>query len=158
MADSGFRDFRNSQTSLASTLGTRSMGGYGAALDYYLKLLQGGPQAQMAVGPYVEQLRQLYAGTEKNIQNSLPAGGEKNAALARLPIQRAGDISRLYSGMGMQAAGGLGQLSLGGLGAASNIGSNIFGYEGQREQAKGALWGGLLGGAGSILGGWLGGR
>lgn len=84
---------------------------FNPAKDYWTSLLQGGQAAQVAVAPIAEQVQATSEAGQKNILNSLPAGGERNLALAQAKIQQGSDISRLYAGVQPTAAQNLAQLA-----------------------------------------------
>lgn len=132
------------------------------ATDYWSSLMAGGPAAQAATAPYAQQIAQQTAASQKQIEQNLPAGGEKNLALAELPIQSGASIANLYQGLGPTAATQLGNLALGSAGAgtgsggvAAGAGSSLTGLAGQQNQAKGSAKGGAGAGLGSLAGGAL---
>lgn len=131
--------------------------------NYWQSMLQGGPAAQAATAPYAQTIAQQTAANQKNIQNTLPAGGEKNLALAQNQTQQGASVANLYQGLGPQAAQQLGNLSLGiantgnqSGGVSAQSGASNLNLAGQQAQAKGQMWGGIGQGAGSLLGGKLG--
>ena len=137
----------------------------GTASNYWNDILKGGPSAQAATAPYAQTIAGQTAAAQKQIQNMLPAGGEKNLALAQLPISQAASVANLYQGLGPAAASQLQALGLGTAGAgtgaggvSANAGGTLANLAGQQAQAKGSMWGGIGQGAGSVLGGFLGGK
>lgn len=96
---------------------------FNPAKDYWTSLLQGGQAAQVAVAPIAEQVQATSEAGQRNILNSLPAGGERNLALAQAKIQQGSDISRLYAGVQPTAASNLGQLAGSITGQGVNLGS-----------------------------------
>lgn len=82
------------------------------AANYWNTLLSGNPTAvQGAIGPISEQMRGQSGAGIRNLSSSLPAGGERNLAIAEATNKQYGDLARLYAGVQPQAAGALGQLS-----------------------------------------------
>jgi hypothetical protein len=135
----------------------------GSAGTYWSQLLQGGPAAQAATAPYAQTIAGQTTAAQKQIQQNLPAGGEKNLALAELPISQAASVANLYQGLGPTAASQIGSLALGTAGAgtgsgavSSGAGSSLTGLAGQQQAAKGGAIGGLGQGIGTLAGGALG--
>ena len=122
------------------------------ALNYYQSLLAGGPQAQQAVAPAAQQISQVYGQQQQNIQNSLPQGGERNLALAQLPIQRAGQIASLYQGVQPAAAQALSGIGTGLLGLGGQVGQGLVNYQQSQNQQKGQALGGVGSGLGQLGG------
>jgi hypothetical protein len=154
---------QNTESGLLSQYAGVAMPAFGAASNYWQSLLKGGPAAQAATAPYAEQIASQTAASQKQIEQNLPAGGEKNLALAQLPIQQGASIANLYQGLGPTAASQLQALATGSAGAgtgsgavASGAGSSLTGLAGQQNAAKGSALGGLGGGVGTLLGGALG--
>jgi hypothetical protein len=81
------------------------------AKDYWSALLQGGPAATTAVGPYAAQLRLQSTGASRAIQAGSPAGGERNLALANNNAGTYSQIQRLTAGVQPMAASALGSLA-----------------------------------------------
>lgn len=136
-----------------------------SAGSYWSDLMKGGPAAQAATAPYAQRIAQQTDLAGRQIQQNLPAGGERNLALAQLPITKATNIANLYQGLGPTAAQQLQALALGSAGAgnaaggvSANAGGTLANLAGQQAQAKGTMWGGIGQGVGSTLGGWLGGK
>lgn len=158
----------NLQKTEADLLGKYSniaLPGLKSSTDYWTSILKGGPQAQAAVAPYAQQINANAATTTQNIENNLPAGGEKNLALARVPAQTAGQVASLYAGMQPAAAGALGGLSTGIAGAgnasggvSANAGSANEQFAASQAQAKAQMVSGIAHGVGSIAGGAFGGK
>jgi hypothetical protein len=130
-----------------------------SAGNYWSSLMKGGTAAQQAVAPFAEQISSGYKGAEQSIRNFAPMGGERNLALAQLPMQRSSDLARLYAGVGPAAATNLGNLAIGqgGLGAnfggvGSSAGSSLANLAGQQAAGKGGALGGLGAGLGSFMG------
>ena len=137
--------------------------GLTSANTYWMDLLHGGQAAQSATAPYAQTIAQQTAQNQKNIQSTLPAGGEKNLALAQNQTGMGQSIANLYQGLGPQAAQQLGNLSLGaggvgnqGAGVGAQAGGSLLNLAGQQAQAKGQMWGGIGSGVGSLMGGKLG--
>jgi len=134
------------------------------ASNYWGQILKGGSAAQSATAPYAQLINQQAGQTRNNIINTLPAGGEKNLALATLPIQTATNVANLYQTLQPTAAGALQGLAVGagGLGTGSGqvsagAGASLNQLAGQQAAAKGQMWGGIGQGAGALLGGMAGG-
>lgn len=156
-------DLQNLEKSLLSQYSSIAIPGISSASNYYSDLLKGGPTAQSATAPYAQKIQEQAGVTQRNILNNLPAGGERNLALAQLPLTTGTNIANLYQGLGPQAASGLSGLSLGAAGAgtgsggvSSSAGSSLTGLAGQQQQAKGSATGGIGAGLGSLAGGALG--
>lgn len=136
-----------------------------SAGNYWTALMKGGPEAQAATAPYAQKIAAQTGAAQHNIENNLPAGGEKNLALAQLPMQQATNVADLYQKMGPMAASQLQALALGSAGAgtgaggvSANAGSSMASLAGSQAQAKGSMWGGIGQGLGSAAGGFLGGK
>lgn len=156
-------DLQSLEKSLLSSYSNLATAGTKAAGNYWEQLMGGGAPAQAATAPYAQTIEAQAGQTQKNILNNLPAGGERNLALAQLPLQTGTNIASLYQGLGPTAATNLGNLSLGvgGLGTGSGgvgvgAGTSLMGLAGQQMQAKGSATGGLGAGLGSLAGGALG--
>lgn len=156
-------DLQSLEKSLLSSYSNLATAGTKAAGNYWEQLMQGGTAAQGATAPYAQTIAAQAGTTQRNILNNLPAGGERNLALATLPITTGSNIASLYQGLGPTAATNLGNLSLGLAGAgtgsggvAAGAGSSLMGLAGQQQAAKGSATGGLGAGLGSLAGGALG--
>ena len=100
------------QLQLGKELTGAGMGAWKPAENYWQTLLNGNPAAvQGAIGPISEQMRQQSQAGIRQLASSLPAGGERNLALANAQNQQYGDLARLYAGVQPQAASALGQFS-----------------------------------------------
>lgn len=137
----------------------------GSASNYWADILKGGPSAQAATAPYAQTIAGQTAAAQKQIQNNLPAGGEKNLALAQLPIAGATSVANLYQGLGPMAASQLQALGLGSAGAgtgsggvSASAGSANESLAAQQAQAKGSMFGGIGQGLGSLAGGAMAGK
>lgn len=108
------------------------------ALDYYTKILAGGPQAMEALSPEIQQANSGFTAAKNQISQFGPSGGGRSAALNALPLQRSAAISNIFSTARPQAAAGLNALgsSAGGLGSA---------LAGQNASLTGSLAGNLTG-------------
>lgn len=129
------------------------------ATNWYRSLLGGGQAARNVVAPAAMEIGNVYRGAKNAAQNFLPAGGERNLALAGLSNDRARSVADLYANVQPMAAQGLASLGFG----AGELGSSFAGqgnsgygqlenYQGQRNQAKGSALGGIGSGLGSIVG------
>lgn len=104
-------NIQKQQLAQSQQLITEGQSAFNPAKDYWTSLLQGGQAAQVAVAPIAEQVQATSEAGQKNILNSLPAGGERNLALAQAKIQQGADVSRLYAGVQPTAAQNLAQLA-----------------------------------------------
>lgn len=130
------------------------------AQDFYSALLAGGQGAQNVVAPSAMAINKVYGGAQKSVKNFMPRGGERNLAEAELGNERAGKIADLYANVQPWAAGQLSALGFGRASAGSAFGGganqgygSLVDYQGQRNQAVGAAWGGIGQGLGSLAGG-----
>lgn len=149
-------DLQSSEALLAKQYATMVRPGFNAASDYWTSILHGGPEAQAATAPYAQTIAQQTGAAQKQIQNTLPAGGEKNLALAELPIKQGQSIANLYQGLGPAAATNLGNLSLGIGGLSTGAAGVSAGAGASNEQLAAAMAnakGGMAGGIGQGLGG-----
>lgn len=156
-------DLQGIEKGLLSAYSKTALPAISGAADYWSSLMKGGTAAQSVVAPYAQQIQSNAATTAKQITANLPAGGERNLALATLPITTGSNIASLYQGLGPTAASNLGQLGLGAAGAGTGsggvgvgAGSSLMGLAGQQMQAKGSGIGGIGAGLGSLAGGALG--
>jgi hypothetical protein len=156
-------NLQNTEAGLLKNYSNIALPGLNTASNYWTSLLQGGPSAQAATAPYAQTIAQQTAANQKNIQNTLPAGGEKNLALAQNQTGMGQSIANLYQGLGPQAAQQLQALSLGSAGAgtgsggvSAGAGASNLNLAGQQANAKGQMWGGIGSGVGSLIGGKLG--
>lgn len=156
-------NLQNTEADLLKRYSGIALPNLSTAADYWSALLRGGPAAQAATAPFAETIAGQTAAAQRNIQSTLPAGGERNLALAQLPIQGATNIARLYEGLGPQAASQLQALALGSAGAgtssggvSANAGGTLANLAGQQAAAKGSMLGGIGSGIGSLAGTALG--
>lgn len=133
------------------------------AANYWQSILKGGPEAQAATAPFAQTIAGQTQAAQRQIQNTLPAGGEKNLALAQLPIAQGQSIANLYQGLGPTAASQLQSLALGSAGAGTGSGGVSASAGASNEQlaasqaaAKGQMFGGIGAGLGSAAGGAMG--
>lgn len=92
------------------------------ATDYWKALLSGDrTMMDAAVGPTSDVVRSTGAATGRNIASSMPAGGERNLAVALNSGDTYNNLSRLYAGVQPTAANALGQLSTIPIQAGTNI-------------------------------------
>lgn len=122
------------------------MGPLKSTIDYYRTLLDGSRAARMdAVSGEAQDTSQAFAGADAAADRNL-RGGERDQAKAENSRAKAGQISRLVTGVRPGAAGalsGIGQqlvnTSEGFSGQAANIGGNLLGNSTQnRQQANAA--------------------
>jgi hypothetical protein len=125
------------------------------AANYWSTLLSGNPTAvQGAIGPISEQMRTQSGAGIRNLASSMPAGGERNLAVAEATNKQYGDLARLYAGVQPQAASALGQLSQVPIGAgvstmgqgAPQVGAGLY----AQQQGQGLAAQGMAG-AGNLL-------
>ncbi len=81
------------------------------AFDYWNDIMQGGHAANLALGPESQAIRGGFDVAQRNIEQNLPRGGERNLSLAQLEIEKGGRLGNLPTLARRQAAGSLGQLS-----------------------------------------------
>jgi hypothetical protein len=156
-------DLQNTEAGLLKQYSGVALPLINTAGDYWSRLLAGGSAAQAATAPFAQTIAGQTAAAQKQIQQNLPAGGEKNLALAELPISQAASVANLYQGLGPLAAGNLQNLALGsasaGTGSGSvgvGAGSSLTGLAGQQQAAKGNAIGGIGSGVGTFAGTALG--
>lgn len=156
-------NLQNTEAGLLSQYANIALPNLGAASNYWNALLKGGPAAQAATAPAAETIAGQTAAAQRNIEQNLPAGGERNLALAQLPIQSGANIARLYEGLGPTAAAQLQALALGSAGAgtgsgavAGGAGGTLASLAGQQAASKGNMFGGIGSGLGTLAGGALG--
>lgn len=99
------------QLAFGKQLVNTGMTAWTPARDYWSSLLQGGPAATQAVGPYAAQIRTQGTGADRAITSMLPAGGERNLARAQNVQSTYGNIQRLTEGVQPTAASALGSLA-----------------------------------------------
>jgi len=124
------------------------------AFDYWNDIMQGGHAANLALGPEAGAIRGGFDVAQRNIEQNLPRGGERNLSLAQLEIEKGGRLGNLPTIARRQAAGSLAQLSgipfgVGSAagGQATGLAGNLLNFgQGQQQQAlSGAAGiGGLL--------------
>jgi len=116
-------DLQKQQLALGKDLTATGMNtAWKPAANYWSTLLSGNPTAvQGAIGPISEQMRTQSGAGIRNLASSMPAGGERNLAVAQAQNQQYGDLARLYAGVQPQAAAALGQLSSIPMGAGTAI-------------------------------------
>jgi|SRR5215472_7497704 len=152
-------NLQNTESDLLKQYSNIALPNLTSAGNYWQALMQGGPAAQRATAPYAQDISAQSATTARNIQNNLPAGGERNLALAELPISTATNIANLYQKMGPLAAEQLQNLSLGSAAAGSSSGAVSANAGAANENlaaamanSKGNMMGGIGGGLGSLAG------
>lgn len=104
--------------------------------------------------------REAYSQAAQQIQNTAPKGGQRDQALTSLAQGQAGSLSSILTGGVQNAVQNLSQIgqfgntaSLQGLQTATSAGSSLASLAAAQSQAWGSAIGGVLGGAGSVLGG-----
>lgn len=156
-------NLQNTEAGLLKQYSSIAIPGITTANNYWTSLLQGGPAAQAATAPYAETIAGQTAANQKQIQNTLPQGGQKELAEAQNLTQSGASVANLYQGLGPQAAAALSGTSLGAAGAGTSSGGVSASAGAANENlaasqaaAKGNLFGGVGSGVGSLLGGVLG--
>lgn len=156
---------QNTEADLLKKYSAVAMPGLNTASNYWMDILKGGPSAQAATAPYAQTIAGQTAAAQRQIKDMLPAGGEKNLALAQLPISQARSVADLYQGLGPTAASQLQALGLGSAGAGTGAGSvsataggSMANLAGQQAAGKGSMAGGIGSGLGSLAGGALAGK
>jgi hypothetical protein len=100
------------QLQFGKGLAEQGMGAWTPAANYWKTLLGGDRTAiQGAVGPSADLVRGSMTAAQRQLGSSMPAGGERNLALAQNAQQGYSQLARLYAGVQPAAAGALGQLS-----------------------------------------------
>jgi len=156
-------NLQNTEAGLLKQYSGIAIPGLQTASDYWNALLKGGPAAQAATAPYAQTIAAQTAAAQKQIQSTLPMGGEKNLAEAQAKTQQGASIANLYQGLGPTAASQLQALSLGSAGAGTGSGGVSAGAGASNENlaasqaaAKGQMWGGIGSGVGTLAGGAMG--
>ncbi len=119
------------------------------AFDYWNAIMKGGHAANLALGPESQAIRGGYDVAQRNIEQNLPRGGERNLSLAQLEIEKGGRLGNLPTIARRQAAGSLAQLSGIPFGVGSAAGGQATGLAGnllnyglsQQQQALGGATG-----------------
>jgi hypothetical protein len=155
---------QKTEADLLSKYSSLALPGIKNATDYWSSIMKGGLAAQQAVAPYAQQIQANNAATARTVQNTMPAGGERNLALDRLPVQTSAQIANLYAGLQPQAASMLGNLGLGTAqagtgsgGVSSSAGASNEQLAASQAQAKAQMFAGIGQGVGELAGGYLGG-
>jgi hypothetical protein len=147
------------------------------AIDFYTKMTTNANTALQAAAPQIGQIDSSMNAAKQNILNTIAPGASRDYALSQLQVQQGAQTAGLlntettsaYDKLANLGAGigafslGQGNLatSLGGLGTTNLSGAaqTQQGVMNTQEQAKAGLesmFGSLLGGAGSAVGGFLG--
>lgn len=126
----------SNQTGLAAGLSQLSLPAYQTGSNYWQSLIAGGPQAQAATAPYAQKIAAQTQANQQQIQNMLPAGGQKQLALAQNQIGQGQSIANLYQGLGPQAAAQLQQLASSAGGQAVGAGASLTSLAGSQSEAK----------------------
>lgn len=123
--------------------------------SYWNSLLNGGPAAQAATAPYAQTIAAQTAANQSQIQNTLPAGGQQQLALATNRTNAGASVANLYQGLGPTAATQL--QSMFGTAAGAGTGSAAVSANAGATNinAKNSMFGGIGSGVGSILGSGL---
>lgn len=156
------------QGSNSQQLFSAAFPGFSSAENFYSTLASGDPSAiARAISPATQQINQATTGSIANIMNNAPAGGEKNLALEQARVAQGAQVGSAATGSFLNSFNALAGLAGQGVGQSiSAAGTGISGYNsansalsnlGQLQiQQKGAslgAGGGLLGTAGSLIGG-----
>lgn len=152
-------NLQNTEAGLLKQYSNIALPNLGTAANYWQSLLQGGPAAQAATAPFAQTIAGQTAAAQKQIQNTLPMGGESNLAQAQAKTQEGASIANLYQGLGPTAASQLQALALGSAGAgtgsggvAAGAGGTLANLAASQNAAKGQMLGGIGSGVGSIAG------
>jgi len=152
-------NLQNTEASLLKQYSGIALPQLSTASNYWSDILKGGPSAQAATAPYAQTIAGQTEAAQKQIQNALPQGGEKNLALAQLPITKATNIANLYQGLGPTAASNLQNIGLGAASAGTGSGSVSSGAGSSNEQLaaqmsaqKAQMWSGIGSGVGALAG------
>jgi hypothetical protein len=128
------------------------------AADYWTSLLSGDPNKMAeATGPTRDILNQQEGAQERSLAG-LPAGGERNLAVAQAKQDNYNNIARLTAGVQPTAANALGQLAGLPVGAgvgiqgqgAPNVGAGLK-FDTHQQEQKGQAGGAVGSGLGNIL-------
>lgn len=152
-------NLQNTEADLLKKLSGIALPSLSTSANYWQDILKGGPSAQAATAPYAQTIAGQTAAAQRNIQSMLPAGGEKNLALAQLPVSQAASVANLYQGLGPTAASQLQALGLGSAGAGTGAGG-VSAHAGatneqlaaQMSAQKGQMWSGKGEGLGGMAG------
>jgi hypothetical protein len=152
-------NLQNTEADLLKKYSGIALPNLSTASSYWQDILKGGPSAQAATAPYAQTIAGQTAAAQHNIQSMLPAGGEKNLALAQLPVSQAASVANLYQGLGPTAASQLQALGLGSAGAGTGSGG-VSAHAGatneqlaaQMSAQKGQMWTGKGEGLGNMAG------
>lgn len=126
----------NNQAALQGGLANISLPAYQTGSNYWNSIIQGGPQAQAATAPYAQKIAAQTQANQQQIQNMLPAGGQKQLALAQNQIGQGQSIANLYQGLGPQAAAQLTQLAQAAGGQSVAAGGTLTNLAGTEANAK----------------------
>ncbi|KKM87563.1 hypothetical protein LCGC14_1267680 [marine sediment metagenome] len=118
-------------------------------LAYLTDIMGGGHAANLALGPESQAIRGGFDVAQRNIEQNLPRGGERNLSLAQLEIEKGGRLGNLPTMARRWASGQLGQLAGIPFGVATAAGGRATGLAGnlldygvsQQEQALGGAQG-----------------
>ena len=100
------------------------------AFDYWNAIMQGGHAANLALGPEAQAIRGGFDVAQRNIEQNLPRGGERNLSLAQLETEKYGRLGNLPTIARRQAAGSLAQLAGIPFGVATAAGAQASGLAG----------------------------
>ena len=100
------------------------------AFDYWNDIMKGGHAANLALGPESQAIRGGFDVAQRNIEQNLPRGGERNLSLAQLETEKYGRLGNLPTIARRQAAGSLAQLSGIPFGVGSAAGAQASGLAG----------------------------
>jgi hypothetical protein len=85
----------------------KAEGGFAPVMDYWRKLLGGGPEMMEAISPEVGAISAQYDTAKRAASQFTPQGGGRTALLGELPFKQAGDVARLIQTVRPKAAEGL---------------------------------------------------
>lgn len=139
--------------------------GLATAEDFYSAIASGDPNAIMrAIGPATEQIQQSATGATKSIQQTAPAGGEKNLALEEIQANKGSQVggvaTQAYLGAPVALANLAGQgvsesissagTGISGLSAASSTLGNLGELQIQQGELSAQQKGSTLGALGGL--------
>jgi hypothetical protein len=149
---------QSQQLQLGRDLLNTGMKAWQPSADYWTSILSGDPNKMAeATGPTRDILNQQEGAQERSLAG-LPAGGERNLAVAQAKQDNYNNIARLTAGVQPTAANALGQLAGLPVGAgvgiqgqgAPNVGAGLK-FDTHQQEQKGQAGGAVGSGLGNIL-------
>lgn len=99
------------------------VGASSPAVDYWSRILAGGPEMTAALSPEIQRINAGYTQAAHQASQFAPSGGGRAALMSSLPFMAARDTSNLYSTVRPGAAANLASYGLN----LANLGSNTIG-------------------------------